>query len=58
MVTCGVFKSRRIRWLGPVEIEVYVQIWFEYLKDKDHFRELGVDGIVLKCVVCNLIYTT
>jgi hypothetical protein len=52
VVGLEVFKSRRMGWIGPVEIEVYVQVWFEYLKERDHFGELGVDErIVLKCVV-------
>jgi hypothetical protein len=41
-----VIKSRRVRCAGQDAYirEIYIEVWSEYLKERDHFENLGVDG--------------
>jgi hypothetical protein len=43
-------KSRRMRWMGKVarigEIDMYIRFWWEKLKQRGHFENQELDGIL------------
>jgi len=44
-------KSRRMRWLGNVarigEIDMYISFWWVNLKQRGHFENPELDGILI-----------
>ena len=49
-------KSRRRRWAGGVARNVHTACWLRNLRERNHLRDLGIDGkIILKSIFRNLV---